>query len=224
MPIVAFLIGFGVTFFILSFFIKPLFKLLTYFFLYVVLPVAFGILLFAYFFTIKAKTKNSWLDFGLLLLIISAHITSFTNWGIYFLAYSFILITLGALMLAYVGSKMLFDSYKRYKNSSYYAVKKIQKAQMAFEKNYKKTSILLENMKNKELKAAADENDATKIESRANSLKNAFEFLANKHQIIINKKDIKAINEITKYFALPNGDELIKYEQAYRAILARHKK
>lgn len=223
MPIVAFLIGFGVTFFIASFFIRPLFRLLIYFFMYVVLPTIFGLLLFAVFFAIKAKTKNSWFDFGLLLLIVALFIASFSSWGFYFLAYIMLLMMLVAFMLSYVGFNNAIKSYKSYKNSDYYKSKKAKKKQDSFNKNFKKAEILLENIKNKELAKAIDDNDVARIKSRSESLKNAFIFLANKHKIIINNKDIKTINKITEYFALSSGDELMCYESAYKEILARHK-
>ena len=228
MPFIfGFMLAFMATMVVAAVFIKPLMKLLIYFIIYVVLPVlfviGFGLFSFALFFVVKAEKQNYWQDFGLLVLVIALYISTLTHWGLYFVAYMGVLFILTAFMLGFWAMVALFECYQKYKNADEYKAKKAQKEKEVFSKNYKKAEILLENIRNKELAKALDDSQIARIESRNESLKNAFEFLANKHKIIINKQDIKTINKITEYFALPSGDELMRYESAYREILARHK-
>lgn len=228
MPFIfGFIISFVAVMVIGSLFLKPLMKLLIYFVIYIILPVLLicggAVLLFTGYFALKVTSKKSLLDFGLLLLLISAEIASAFSWGVYLLAYTSFLLILSVVAFFFTGLNMLFTSYQKLVNSEEYLDKKAKKEQIEFEKKYEKTRILLENQKKQALAHAKSDDEISSIESRSESLKNAFEFLASEHKIIINSKDIKAINQITNYFALSNGNELKIYEQAYKEILARHK-
>lgn len=152
------------------------------------------------FFVCKTIEKSYWLDFSLILFIAALLITSLNDYGIFLVYYLIFVIFIEVIATTWNDVNMIIDWYERYKNSYAYQIKKLEKEKIKFNKQYAKTELLLEKLKNKELAKANDENEKTNIENKNENLKNAFIFLAYKHKIIINRGDIKIINKVIEQY------------------------